>query len=112
MFGVSLGDLIDHDQLRHDPVMAILAGSSKPRSMPHDLPEQLRLPIVPLLHQPGRSSPIRRESRIENRPKMQSQIARNRVLPPDFSRKIEYPPGRRINGLQVLQRAGTHYAVF
>ena len=34
VFGLALGyeDLIDHDQLRHDPVMAILAGpaSSKP----------------------------------------------------------------------------------
>ena len=28
MFGIALGyeDLIDHDQLRHDPVMAVLAG--------------------------------------------------------------------------------------
>jgi hypothetical protein len=29
VFGLALGyeDLIDHDQLRHDPVMAILAGT-------------------------------------------------------------------------------------
>ena len=28
MFGIALGyeDLVDHDELRHDPVMAVLAG--------------------------------------------------------------------------------------
>jgi len=33
VFGVALGyeDLIDHDQLRHDPVMAILAGKLEAR---------------------------------------------------------------------------------
>jgi hypothetical protein len=34
MFGVALGyeDLVDHDELRHDPVMAVLAGKLKARA--------------------------------------------------------------------------------
>ena len=33
MFGIALGyeDLNDHDELRHDPVMAVLAGKLKAR---------------------------------------------------------------------------------
>ena len=32
VFGIALGyeDLIDHDQLRHDPVMAVLGGNWRP----------------------------------------------------------------------------------
>ena len=33
VFGIALGyeDLIDHDQLRHDPVLAVLGGKLEPR---------------------------------------------------------------------------------
>src|ERR687885_1756828 len=61
VFGIALGyeDLIDHDQLRHDPVLAVLAGKLTARRRSDCAPLAGKSTLNRLEHAPAAAGPTR-----------------------------------------------------